>query len=43
MTLNLIDSKKGAIVVHELFDLAPVAETPKFQAVQQVNLVKYSP
>jgi hypothetical protein len=41
--LNLIGSKKRGIVVHELLDLAPVAQTPELNSVHQVDFIKGIP
>jgi hypothetical protein len=41
--LNLIDSKKRRIVVHEILDLAPVAETPELKSVYQVYFIISTP
>jgi hypothetical protein len=41
--LNLIDSKKRGVIVHELLDLAPVSKTPEFQSVEQVDFIEYGP
>ena len=43
MGLNLIDSKKRGVIVHELLDLAPVAKTPNLQSIEQVDFVEYGP